>query len=122
MKIRLSDWVRLERDGKETLYLKVRISGTREEWDGLGAASMAGPLSECVGGLPRSSDQAGDNGLWTDDDGGALGFPTSEGYSVHRSFAELLATCQGAVLFKRDDWVARLTTGEVLYEEDVLIG
>jgi hypothetical protein len=121
MKVRLSDWVRRERDGGEQLFLKVRIECTVDEFGRRGPdESVAQGVDEAFAALPRTGDEAGDDGLWLDGDD-VVGFP-SDGYRVVRTRQEVASIVRDALQFKADDWLIRPSTGDYVYEDDISIG
>ena len=121
MKIRLSDWVRRERDGREQLFLKVRIECTVDEFGRRGPyEAVPQAVDEAFAALPTSCEGAGDDGLWLDGFD-VVGFPT-DGYRVVRRHSEVVSIVRDALQFKSDDWLIRPKTGEYVYEEDISIG
>lgn len=121
MKIRLSDWVRRERDGREQLFLRVRVTCTVDEFGRRGPyEAVPQAVDEAFAALPKTSEEAGDDGLWLDGDE-VVGFPT-DGYRVVGTRAEIASIVRDALQFKSDDWLIRPKTGEYIYEEDISIG
>lgn len=121
MKIRLSDWVRRERDGREQLFLKVRVTCTVGEFGRGGEPWLVRQSVDAMfAALPKTCEEAGDEGLWLDGDE-AVGFPT-DGYRVVRTRQEVASIVHDALQFKAADWLVRMSTSEYVYEEDISIG